>query len=206
MNILIVGRGKVGSNLCNCLSIQGHEISVISENEDDFAELSPDFDGYTNVGIVIDQDVLKRAGIETCDVVVAVTQNDNTNLMIVQLAKHIFGVENAYARVNDPKKEDVFSKMGVSTICPTNLTVDAFVSAICETDSSDNVSVGTHNLTVTKLTADSEMVGMRVSELSLENNETIIAVEHENKNVETIFLTNYEIVSGDVLIYAKFVD
>ena len=206
MNILIAGCGKVGSNLCNYLSIQGHEISVVSEKENDFEELSSDFDGYTNVGVVVDQDILKKAGIENCDVVVAVTANDNTNLMVAQVAKQIFGVQKAYARVNDPKKEEVFSKMGINTICPTNLTVDAFVSAVCETESSDNVSVGTHNLTVSKIKADEEIFGMRVSELNLEYNETIIGIEHQNKNVEMIFLTNYEILPGDVLIYAKFVD
>ena len=186
--------------------MQGHEISIISEKEEDFAELSSDFDGYTNVGVVIDQDILKKAGIENCDVVIAVTASDNANLMIVQVAKQIFGVEKAFARVNDPQKEDVFSKMGISTICPTNLTVDAFVSAVCETETSDNISVGTHNLTISKIKADEDIWGMRVSEIDLESNETIIGIEHENKNVETIFLTNYEIIPGDVLIYAKFVD
>lgn len=206
MNILIVGCGKVGANLCKTLSLQGHEISVVSEKEEDFYELSSDFDGYTNVGVVTDQDVLKRAGIESCDSVVAVTSNDNTNLMIAQLAKQFFGIENSYARVNDPKKEEVFTKIGLNTICPTNLTVEAFASAVCGTDSSDNVSVGTHNLVVSRIEAEKLMVGMRVSELQMEENETIIAIEHSDSSVETIFLTNYEIANGDTLICARFVD
>lgn len=206
MNVLIVGCGKVGANLCGRLSDMGCEISVVSDSEEDFSELPTDFDGYTNTGVVTDQDVLKRAGIENCDAVVAVTPDDNINLMIIQLAGKLFNIKNAYARVNDPKKEDVFSCMGLNTICPTNLTVDAMASAVCGTDSSTYVPVGNHNMVITRVTAEKIMFGMRVSELQMEDNETIIAIEHSDSSVETIFLSNYEITEGDTLICARFVD
>lgn len=206
MNILVAGCGKIGADICNKLSIRGHEVSVISESAEDFSKLSPDFNGYTNVGVLIDQDVLKRAGIENCDAVIAVTMNDNTNLMIVQLAKEFFGVKKTFARVNDPKKEEVFSRMGLTTICPTNLTAEAFLSAVCDTEVSENIPVGNHNLIVYRVEAEKAMTAMRVSELQMEDGETIIAIEHADSTVETIFLSNYEIKQGDTLICAKFVD
>lgn len=206
MNILVVGCGTVGSNLCNKLSKLGHEISVIGERHEEFAMLSPDFRGYTTVGVAIDQDVLRNAGIESCDAVAAVTPDDNMNLMIIQLVKEFFNVPRAYARVTDPTKNDVFVKMGLETICPTKMTVETFVSALTEKEVSAEVNLGTHSMIVTRVDIEKKMIGKRLSELQLEDGETIIAIEHENNTVVGIFLTNYELVKGDKLICAKFVD
>lgn len=205
MNILVVGCGMLGSSLCNKLSEMGHEISVIGRNAEEFSLLSPDFNGYTTVGVAIDKDVLKKAGIESCDAVAAVTPDDNMNLMIIQMVKKFFNVPRAFARVIDPTKSDVFMKMGLDAICPTNTTVETFASALTAHEN-PNVTIGNHTMTVSKFDIDKKMVGMRLSEIKLEENETIIAVEHENNAVSTIFLTNYELVKGDRLICAKFVD
>lgn len=206
MNVLIIGCGKVGSNLCNELSKLGYDVSVISKNEEDFSELSPDFNGFTTVGVAIDQDVLRRAGIESCDAVAAVTSDDNVNLMVIQLAKELFHINNVFARVVDPKKNEVFAKMGLNTICPTNMTVSAMAAAISGSRVSEHISVGDHSMIVTKIDVDKSMVGHRLSELSLEEMENIIAIEHEDNSVRPVFLTNYELMRGDKLICARFVD
>lgn len=206
MNVLIIGCGKVGSSLCNELSRLGYDVSVISKREEDFAELSPDFNGFTTVGVAIDQDVLRRAGIESCDVVAAVTSDDNVNLMVIQLAKELFHINNVYARVLDPKKNEVFAKMGLNTICPTNMTVSAMAAAISGSRVSEQVSVGDHSMIITKIDVEKNMVGHRLSELCLEDMESIIGIEHEDNSIRPIFLTNYEIMRGDKLICAKFVD
>ena len=82
MNILVVGCGKIGSRLAYVLEQQGHDISIVDENEEKFELLPADFYGFTTVGTPIDQDVLKRAGIESVDVVAAVTPDDNINVMV----------------------------------------------------------------------------------------------------------------------------
>ena len=139
MNILVIGCGKVGSNLSSELLHLGHDVSVIAAREEEFSELPHDFSGFTTVGVPIDQDVLKRAGIESCDAVAAVTDDDNVNLMVVQLAKEIFNIQNVYTRVMDPKKNEVFMKMGLNTICPTNMMVSSLTAAISETNVSPQI-------------------------------------------------------------------
>ena len=130
MNILIVGCGDTGSQLANVLDHMGNQVSVVDRNPETAAELSDSFTGMFTVGVPIDQDVLRHAGIEGCDVVIAVTRDDNTNLMVAQLARDIFGVPKVISRVSDPRREEVFSSFGLSTICPTNLTVASVVAAL----------------------------------------------------------------------------
>lgn len=205
MNILVIGCGKVGSALCNNLSAQGHDVSVVNDNQEQFANLSPDFNGYTTLGVVIDQDVLKKAGIENCDVLAAVTSDDNTNLMVIQLAKKFFNVPKVFARVNDPKKNAVFSEFGLETICPTNLTVTTICSALYNNDTS-SVNIGEHSIVMTEMDIPKEFVGRRISELEFEENEVLIAIEHGDNTISKVFLKNHEMQKGDKLIIARFAD
>lgn len=204
MNILVVGCGILGSNLCNKLSALGHEISVLAQSHDEFINLSQDFSGYTTVGVAVDMDVLRSAGIENCEAVAAVTNDDNVNLMVVQIAKEFFGIEKAYARVSSPTKSEVFSKIGPLTVCPTNATVEMFASALTDPFKAQSVVINGHSILISRIEADKHMIGHRLSDFSLEPDETIIAIEHENREIRGVFLSNYEIASGDCLIYAKF--
>ncbi len=102
MNILVVGCGKVGSQLSNILSSMGHDTAVIDPDPASFERLSDDFRGYTVAGVPIDQTVLRRGGIEACDALAAVTEDDNTNVMVCQLAREVFHVPRVLARVLIP--------------------------------------------------------------------------------------------------------
>ncbi|MEG0570900.1 MAG: NAD-binding protein, partial [Oscillospiraceae bacterium] len=105
MNIMVVGCGKVGSRLALALCEDGHDVSVVDRYESSFELLGSAFSGFTTIGVPIDQDVLKRAGIEDCDAVAAVSSDDNVNIMVSQLAHEIFKVPTVLARIYDPKRE-----------------------------------------------------------------------------------------------------
>ena len=123
MNILIIGCGRVGSELAELLDKRGHDVSVIDRRPENFDRLPGDFSGFTTTGVPIDQNVLRKAGIESCDAVCAVTQDDDLNIMAAQMAKEIFGVQRVFARISDVDKVDVFKGFGIHTVCPTRLTV-----------------------------------------------------------------------------------
>lgn len=205
MNILVIGCGNVGAALCCALSAQGHDVSVISSDKEQFSNLSADFSGYTTFGVPIDKEVLKKAGIENCDALAAVTSDDNTNLMVIQLAKQFFGVPKVFARVNDPKKNEVFSEFGLETVCPTNMTVASFCAAI-NSSASSGASIGGHSVVMELMEIPKDFVGKRISEIEFEENETLVAVEHSDGSVSKILLTNPELLKGDKLILARFAD
>ena len=124
MNLLVVGCGRVGIRLVQTMQRLGHDISVVDENPAFLArlsELNPPFTGNAARGVPID----------ACDAVAAVTQDDNINVMVAQMAGDVFGVKNVVARVTDPSAKEVFSeRFGLRTVCGTNLTAQAFVSGL----------------------------------------------------------------------------
>jgi len=100
----------------------------VDEQNDNFLLLGPNFKGITVWGSPIDEDVLIEAGIETADGFVAATPDDNINTMACEVAKEIFNVPKIFARVQDPVREEVLYQFGLSTVCPTNMTVKEFRS------------------------------------------------------------------------------
>ena len=94
---------------------------VIDGNTDSFRRLPPDFRGQTIVGQGIDDDTLKRAGIDKADVFAAVTNDDNTNIMASQMAKILHNVPKVITRIYDPIREETYQTLGLETVCPTAL-------------------------------------------------------------------------------------
>ncbi len=124
MKVIIMGCGRVGSYLARQLQEEGHQVTVIDNDSMSFDRLAPGFDVERVIGTGIDEDVLRRAGIEQADAFVAVTNWDNTNVMAAQVAKEIFGVRQVICRIYDPMREEIYRDLGLETFCPTVLGAD----------------------------------------------------------------------------------
>lgn len=116
--------------LATKLDQAGHDVTVLDLNAGQFRRLPRDFGGESVVGNAIDQDTLRRAGIESADVFVAVTQGDNRNLMATQVAKYIFNVPKVVCRIYDPIREELYRNMGLETVSPTLVISDLLREAI----------------------------------------------------------------------------
>jgi trk system potassium uptake protein TrkA len=130
--IVVVGCGRLGSQLANQLSREGHAVVVIDPNEATFNDLSPDFSGFRVPGDASQMAVLKAAKLQRADILIATTHEDNVNLMVAQVARKIFQVPRVMARVFDPKRETVYCRLGIRTICPTSVAAEMFLHAITE--------------------------------------------------------------------------
>jgi trk system potassium uptake protein TrkA len=128
--IVIVGCGRLGSHLANSLSRDGNAVVVIDRVEKALNDLSLDFSGFRINGDATHMAVLKEAKLKNSDVLIATTHEDNVNLMVAQVAKTIFHVPQVLARVFDPKREEVYTQLGIDTICPTSVAADMFFRAI----------------------------------------------------------------------------
>lgn len=116
--------------MARLLDSNGHAVTVIDTNADQFRRLGPEFKGETIIGTGIDEDVLRSAGIESADAFISVTQGDNTNVMTAQIAQNIFHVPRVMCRIYDPVREAVYKGMGLHTVCPTTVISDIILNDI----------------------------------------------------------------------------
>ena len=121
-----MGCGRVGARLAQMLTRPGHEVTILDTKTSSFSRLGSDFAGTTILGNGIDQEVLKRAGIERADAFVAATQGDNRNIMASQIAQHVFGVKRVVTRIYDPLRSDTFAELGLRAIRPTIIGASKF--------------------------------------------------------------------------------
>jgi trk system potassium uptake protein len=124
---VIMGCGRVGSTLAHTLEALGHSVAVIDQDADAFRRLGPDFAGLTVTGIGFDRDVLVQAGIERADAFAAVSSGDNSNIISARLARETFGVSRVAARIYDPKRAEVYERLGIPTVATVRWTADRMV-------------------------------------------------------------------------------
>jgi trk system potassium uptake protein TrkA len=128
MYIVIVGCGRLGSQLATKLSEEGHDVAIVDRDPDNFSRLSDEFNGATVTGVGFDIQVLRSAGIERADGFAAVSDGDNMNIMAAQVAKTIFNVPMVIARVFDPVKGETYRALGLETVCPTTSAANIIYS------------------------------------------------------------------------------
>ena len=121
--VMIIGCGRLGASLASALSDDGGNVLIMDRDRGSFRRLSASFGGLSVVSDGTDLDALKDARISEASTVIAVTNNDNTNIMIAQIARDLFHVENVIARLYDPERESVYQEFGIKTICPAVLSV-----------------------------------------------------------------------------------
>ena len=121
MKVVIMGCGRVGAQLAVLLDKEGHKVTVLDRDSYSFRRLPPEFSGTALLGNGIDQEVLKRAGIEEADIFVALTQGDNRNVMAAQIAKRIFNVPRVICRIYDPLRQELYSTLGLEAFSPTTI-------------------------------------------------------------------------------------
>ena len=191
-NVIVVGCGRVGSQLAN----------MLSDNGDAFANLGRNFNGSTVQGVGFDEDVLIRAGVEECDVLAAVTQLDNTNLMCAEVANHLFGVPHVISRLYNPDHERAYMQLGIDYVCGTSLVAEDVFSKIVSGHGSHIDTFG--EFEVLRFTLDlssrDNAKTIRVSELERDHEVRIIAFERADGSASSIPTPDSLLYAGDSIL------
>jgi len=121
---VIMGCGRVGSTIAHSLELAGVSVAVVDQDAGAFRRLGPDFRGRQVTGVGFDRDTLIEAGIEQADAFAAVSSGDNSNIISARVARETFGVENVVARIYDPKRAEVYTRLGIPTVATVRWTAD----------------------------------------------------------------------------------
>ncbi len=175
MYVIIVGCGRVGSELAKLLSNEGHNVVVIDRSSGAFDRLGGTFNGLTMVGNGFDLKLLKQAGIEKADAFCAVTNGDNTNLISAQVAKRIFNVPKVLARVYDPQRAHIYTALGLDIISGTILFASMFRDKIIESRFSSYL-IETKELGVIEIEVKNSLAGKTIQEINMPSEFLVVAI------------------------------
>ena len=128
MKFVIVGCGRVGAALAEAFDNAGHEVVVLDTSTRAFDRLSAEFSGQAIRGDGTDEDVLRKAGAEGADVLLALTEGDNRNVMATQVAMEKLSVGKTVAKINDPVRAAAYAELGIATVCRTTMQTDAVLA------------------------------------------------------------------------------
>lgn len=176
MYVIIVGCGRVGSELAKLLSGEGHNVIIIDKNQSSFERLGNTFNGLTLVGNGFDLSLLKQAGIEKADAFCALTNGDNTNLISAQVAKKIFKVPKVIARIYDPQRAHIYTALGLDIISGTVLFSAMIRDKIIESRFSSYL-IESKDLGVIEIEVKNGLVGKTIQEIDMPGEFMVVAIK-----------------------------
>ncbi len=176
MYTIIVGCGRVGSELAKLLSSEGHDVVVIDKSPFSFERLGDTFNGLTLAGNGFDLSLLKQAGIEKSDAFCAVTNGDNTNLISAQVAKKIFKVPKVIARVYDPQRAHIYAALGLDIISGTILFASMLREKIIESRFSSYL-IETKDLGVIEIEVKKDLIGKAIQDINIPGEFLVVALK-----------------------------
>jgi trk system potassium uptake protein len=177
--ILIAGGGKVGRNLTKDLLAMGHEVTVIERRADRYHSLEEEFEHVVQHGDATELHVLERCGVRRAGLVVAVTGDDEDNIIVCQVARDGYGVERSVARVNDPRNQEAFDLLGIApTVCATTSIMALIEHELPNHELVKLLSLRREQLEITEiqLADDSPSAGRLVREVDLPDGARLISV------------------------------
>jgi trk system potassium uptake protein len=185
MYIVIAGGGKVGANLAKSVLDLGHEVTLVEQRRERFELLEEEFEHHVQLGDATELFVLERAGIaRPPDLVVAVTGDDEDNMIICQIARERFGVEKVIARVNDPRNQEQFDLLGISpTVSATSIILAMIEHEVPEHGLIHLLELRKENLEIVEvqLDANSPCIGKEIARIQLPTGSRLITVMREGK-------------------------
>ncbi len=200
MKIIIMGCGRVGSQVSKLLVSQGHDVTVIDHEADALARLGPEFRGKIVHGLGFDKTVLLEAGVETAEGFVAASPSDNANIVAARIARYIFRVPRVVARLYDPVRAEVYQRLGLTTISSTAWGAERIVEVVTHTDLDVLHVFRDSGTTMVRVEVPTRLNGFRVSQLSIPGELTVTAITRNDRTFIPVSGTEFQ--EGDVLYLA----
>lgn len=200
MYIVIMGCGRVGSQLAKVLTLEGQDVAVIDKNPAAFERLGPTFKGKKIVGIGFDVDVLKEAAVDRADAFVSVTNGDNSNIVAARIARNFFRVPKVIARIYDPLRESLYRKLGIQTISSTTWAANKVKDLILHAALVRHLSFGSGEVDLIEGEITPQLAGRRVLDLNVPGEIKVVAIVRMGKAFIPGLGVEFEVGDGVQLV------
>lgn len=198
MKVVIVGCGRMGSELARSLNDNKNDVIVIDSNPDSFKLLGNSFVGITVAGIGFDKDVLEKAGVDRVDALVACTSNDETNALVARIASNIYRVPKVIARLFDPRKATVYDMLGIQTISTTTWGIRRAMQLLDYRQLNSVLTIGNGEVEVIRSDVPTLLIGKKIEDMGNDFLDTRVISIYRNNHA---FLPTHNTVfeKGDVM-------
>lgn len=204
MKVIIGGCGRVGSMLALRFEAEGHDVAVIDRDPAALLSLSRQLKGRTIRGLVFDRDALDQAGITECDAFVAVTSGDNSNVVAATIAKNIFHIPHVLARIYDPRRAEIYHRLGIPTVSSVTWAANEIFSLLMHPDLTRDATLGNGEVSLVRVEIDPDRAGGSIGSLQLDGDIRPVAVIRDGH----AFLPSADevIATGDIIEFAVATD
>jgi trk system potassium uptake protein TrkA len=197
VHVVIMGCGRVGSTIAHSLEAAGHDVAIVDQTASAFTRLPSDFRGRKVVGVGFDRDTLVEAGIEQADAFAAVSSGDNSNIISARVARETFGVENVVARIYDPRRAEVYTRLGIPTVATVRWTADEMLRRLLPDAAHSHWADPTGSVLLMEMSYDKRWIGQSVKAIEAA---TDVRVAFVNRYGEALLATRTTVLQdGDLL-------
>src|SRR3954449_1902419 len=165
VHVVVVGCGRVGSELANELEGEGHTVAVIDKNRNAFRRLPEKFTGRAVVGNGYDRDHLEQAGVREAGALAAVTSGDNSNILCARIARETYEIPNVVARIYDPRRAAIYQRLGIPTVATVTWTTDQVLRRLFPEKSANEWADPSGSVEMVERTLPGSWAGRKLSEL-----------------------------------------
>lgn len=197
MRIIVMGCGRVGEQVSLLMEQDGHEVTVIDSDADALARLGPDFKGRRVKGVGFDHSVLVEAGIHNADAFAATSSSDNVNIVAARIARNIFRVPRVVARLYDPRRAEIYQRLGLLTISSTSLGAERIRELITHEEMEPLISFGRGEVSLIRLEVAPHLVGRAVKYLEVPGEINVTCLVRQGEALIPYLGT--ELQNGDVI-------
>ena len=197
MHVVIAGCGRVGSALAGNLDRLGHSVAIVDKNRKAFEKLHRNFSGEQVVGFVFDQGALEEARIKDASAFAAVTSGDNSNIVSARVAKEHYRIEKVVARIYDPRRAQVYKRLGIETVATVRWTTDQALRSLLPEEAPVEHTFDNGEVVVMALPAPSGVIGQPALSLEADGVRRIVAVSRFG--VPRVPDSEFTLQEGDIL-------
>lgn len=197
MKIIIMGCGRVGSQVSQLLVSHGHQVTVIDHDANALARLGTEFKGQVVRGLGFDKGVLLEAGVETAEGFVAASSSDNANIVAARIARNIFRVPRVVARLYDPVRAEVYQRLGLTTISSTAWGAERIVEVVTHTDLDVLHVFRDGGTTMIRVETPTRLNGYRVAQMNIPGELIVTAITRNGHTFIPVSGTEFQ--EGDVI-------
>ncbi|MGV8075384.1 MAG: potassium channel family protein [Syntrophobacteraceae bacterium] len=181
MRFIVIGCGRMGLGLALVLSQRGHSVTLVDKDRKAIEQLEQPFRTQTIVGTAFDQGVLLKAGVKHADGLAAVTSSDEANVVLARLARLVFKVPRVVARLYDPRKVEVYRRLGVQIVPPVAWAIGRFADLLSYSELDAIMSLGSGEVEIVEVEVPPLLVGRKVSAIAVHGEVQVVALSRKGK-------------------------